>query len=175
MKKLVSIKNNIIVILCVTIVFLSIGFVILSVKVDNLNKNKAIFNVSFSNVRQITSIKGGMVEPGGRLDISKNGKVLHFDVDLYNEHDEIDYEVTITNKGTIPAVVDELIMSPDFSDIDVLKSIEPIVLSVSDISGKLLEPGEDTTIKLSVMYGSGVKSGQKNVTGKIGIISETIS
>ena len=174
MKKLLKIKNNIIVILCVTIVFLAIGFVVISVKMENMIYKKEVFDVSFTDFRQITSIKGGLAEPNSNLAISSNGKILSLNFELYTEHDEIDYEVTITNNGTIAAVIDELVMSPDFSDPIVLQAIDPIVVRMSDISGKLLEPGEETTIKLSVMYNTGIISGKKSVTGKIGIISETI-
>lgn len=174
MKKLLVIKNNIIVILCLTILVLSIGFVLVSVKMERLNNTDDIFDVRFTKVRQITSIKGGIVEPESKLKISKNGKILNFSYNMNTEHDEIDYEVIVTNNGTIPAVIDEIIMSPDYTDTEVASSIKPLVVNVSDISGKLLDPGEEATIKFSVIYNSDVVSGNKSIAGKIGIIAESI-
>lgn len=173
MKKMLAVKNNIIVILCVTIILMGIGFVFVSVKLENIKNMDQTFDVSFTNFRQITSIKGGIVEPSVKLKISDNGKILSFNYDMYTEHDEIDYEIIITNNGSIPAVINELMMSPDFKDNNVLNTISPISVSISDISGKLLEPGEDAIVKFSVIYNSSAFSGHKNINGKIGIISES--
>lgn len=173
MKKLMKVKNNIIIILCFTIILMGIGFVVVSIKMETLKNESEVFSVSFTNFRQITAIKGGIVEPSGVLKISDNGKILNFNYDMYTEHDEIDYEVTITNNGTIPAVINELLMSPDYNDSDISNSISPLYVKLSDISGKLLEPGEEATVKLSVIYNSGVISGHRNVVGNIGIISES--
>lgn len=174
MKKLVAIRNNIIVVLCMTIIVLGVGFVLVSVKMEKLKNQKEVFDVVFKNVRQITSIKGGIVEPQSSIKISDNGKTLNFNFDMYTEHDEIDYEINIINNGSISAMIDELMMSPDYNDSNVALSISPLVVNLSDISGKLLEPGEEATVKMSVIYNSGIVSGQKKIAGKVGIISESI-
>ena len=38
------------------------------------------------------------------------------DFQLYHEHDEVDYEVTIKNEGTLDATIVSLFSSPDFKE-----------------------------------------------------------
>ena len=59
---------------------------------------------------------------------------------------------------------------------EVIKDIAPVVLSISDMSGKILEPGEETTVKISAIYNPGQETEQnkpEKLSGKIGIITES--
>lgn len=171
MSKNISNKNRIIVILCVTIIVMCFGFIILSMKLDNVLNEESVFDVKFSSVRKITSIKGGIEEPKGQVTIDKTGKILYVDFDLLEEHDEIDYEITIKNEGNIGASIIQLFSNYNYSLND--EKLNPIAINLSDISGKLLDPGEETTIKLSVTYDAGNMLGEQKVKGRIGIIAES--
>ena len=179
MKKDNKIKNTIIVILCITIVSMAIGFIVLSMRLESYKNEEEVFDVRFTTVKLLSSIKGGENDPIGHFDVEKTGKILDMDFQLFKEHDEIDYEVTIKNEGTVPATIVSLFSSPDYRSKDVIKSISPVTISISDISGKLLEPGEETTIKISVIYNVpstptvATKSKTMNLSGKIGIIAES--
>ncbi len=180
MKKDGKIKNTIIVILCITIISMAIGFMVLSMRLERYKSEEEVFDVRFTTVKLLSSIKGGEKDPIGNFDIDKTGKILDMDFQLFKEHDEIDYEVTIKNDGTVPASIVCLFSSPDFRSKDVIKSISPVTISISDVSGKLLEPGEETIVKISAIYNASTtptvataKSKTMTLSGKIGIIAES--
>ena len=50
MKSLVKTKNKIIIILCLTIICLGIGFAYLAIELQKVNSTKPYFDVSFTNV-----------------------------------------------------------------------------------------------------------------------------
>ncbi|MBP5678998.1 MAG: hypothetical protein J6X28_04145 [Bacilli bacterium] len=171
-----NVKNIIIVLLCITIIAMGIGFSVLSMTLEGYKNEEEVFDVRFTTVRLLSSIKGGEREPIGHLKVDDTGKVLNMDFSLFKEHDEIDYEVTIKNEGTVEASVVRLLSSPDFRSKEIIKEISPITISISDISGKVLEPGEETTIKISAIYNPGEIPSEKtkfDLSGKIGIIAES--
>lgn len=187
MKNTHNIKNVIIVALCITIISMAVGFMVLSSRLERYRNEEDVFDVRFTNVRRLSSIKGGTKEPIGALEIEKTGKILDMNFRLFKEHDEIDYEVTIKNEGTVEASIVSLFSSPDFRSSDIIKSIAPITISISDISGKILEPGEETTVRISAIYTTKnvptealtpgtiatVVEKEKVLSGKVGIISES--
>ena len=71
LKKLINIRNLIIVILCLTIISLGIGFAILSIELEERSDEKLIFDVSITDVKQNTSIKGGLNSPIAKHSISQ--------------------------------------------------------------------------------------------------------
>ena len=174
-----DIKNTIIVVLCVTIIAMGIGFIVLSVKLEGMKSEEEVFDVRFTSIRLMSSIKGGEKDPIGKFEIEDTGKILDMDFRLFKEHDEVDYEITIKNEGTVEASIVSLFSSPDYRSQTTIKEISPITISISDISGKLLEPGEETTVKISAIYNAlptnSTISKDKvfDLSGKIGIIAES--
>ncbi len=177
MKQKDKIKNIIIVVLCVTIIVMGIGFMFFYMKLDNYKKETNTFDVRFKRIKKLSSIKGGEKDPIGKIKIDSTGKIINMSFQLYQEHDEIDYEVTIKNEGTLEANIVSLFTTPDFTSKNVIKDIAPIVISISDVNGKMLEPGEETTVKISALYNREELSKEKNnplkLSGKIGIITES--
>lgn len=180
--KMPNIKNIIIIVLCVTIISMAVGYIVLSVKLEGYRQEEDVFDVRFTSVRRLSSIKGGQREPSAKLEIEDSGKILDMGFQLFMEHDQIDYEVTIKNEGTVDASIVSLFSSPDYRSKDIIKDIDPITISISDISGKLLEPGEETTVKISAIYTSKagevvpvseVSNVKKELHGKVGIIAES--
>jgi len=171
MKK-ISIKNILIIVLCFALISMSVGFIVLSIKLEALKNNGNIFNVKFSNIKQINSVKGGINNPKGTIDILKNGKILDLNFELFSDRDEIDYEITIKNEGTIDAEISDLLMSPDYTD-EFKDQITPINIVLSDISGKVLEPDEEIVVKLSVLCNG--KSDKKipKIGAKIGLLTSS--
>lgn len=176
----VKTRKGLVIVLCVTIVLLSCGFVFLSMKLNSSLNKEEVFDVSFSDIKQLSSIKGGAIAPNGKLKISSFGKVIDMDFNLFNVYDEVQYEIKISNNGTLPASIVNLMLSPEYSD-----NSHAIKLSLSDVSGKIIDPGEEISAKLSVSYmpvGSssidGVQqraTGEKSLKGKIGILTESIT
>ena len=177
MKKKDRVKNTIIVVLCVTIIFMGIGFMVLSMRLEGYRSEEEVFDVRFTSVRLLSSIKGGEKEPRGTLSIEDTGKILDMDFSLFKEHDQVDYEVIIKNEGTVEASIVSLFSSPDFRSKEMIQSLYPVTISISDISGKLLEPGEETTVKISAIYNSVPEDvlldDKIDLSGKIGIIAES--
>lgn len=171
MKK-VSIKNVLIVVLCFALISMSVGFIILSVKFETLKNKNNVFDVKFSDVRQINSIKGGTSNPKGKIDVLKNGRILDLSFELFKDRDEIDYEITIKNEGTIDAEITDLLMSPDY--IGRFKDdIAPVKIVLSSVSGKTLEPDEEITVKLSVLCNGNSSNKIPKVNAKIGLLSSS--
>ncbi len=178
MSKYIRVKNIVIVALCITVVIMAAGYIILAIEIDKLQNVDSVFDVSFTNVKQISSIKGGSAEPSGSIDIQDSGKSLKMNFILNEVHDEIDYEITIQNRGTMDVALIDLIMSPDFTDFAILQAYDPISISLSTINGRILEPDEEATVKLSVFYNpvsSPSLEGMKKISGKVGILAESIS
>ncbi|MBQ3307252.1 MAG: hypothetical protein IJG68_03550 [Bacilli bacterium] len=174
MNQFIRIKNIVMIMLCVAVIMMAAGYVVLSMQLDNLKQQKSSFAVSFINAKKISSIKGGTKEPIGELKIDKTGKVIGMNFVLYEVHDEIDYEITVKNSGTMSASIMDLLVTPDFTDNTIMKTYSPISMQVSSIGGRILEPGEETTVKLSVFYSNTEsESTMKKISGKIGLLAES--
>lgn len=176
MKKKIDVKNIIIVVLCITIIAMGIGFIVLSLGMEGLKNGEKKFDVRFSSFHKLSSIKGGVENPSGAFEIKNSGKVLDMNFLLYQEHDEVDYEVVVRNAGDMKAKIISLFASPDFSNSEVAKEILPVSIQISDISGKILDPGEETTIKISAFYhpGTNLKTSKFiQVSGQLGILAES--
>lgn len=171
MKKLLNIRKFIIIILSVTIVLMGIGFIVISNKYYNLNNKENSFNVEFINSKKVNSIKGGSTEPTGKISISSSGKILDMKLKLYSKYDELNYEVTVKNTGTIDAEIVDIMMSPDFIK-DYKNTIKPVEITMNDISGKILEAGEETTIKISAKQNDS-SSNISNIKFKLGIVASS--
>lgn len=169
MKK-INLKKSMIGIFIVTIVLLVIGFIIISVKYFNLKSKGNSFNVEFTNIKMSSSIKGSSKEPSGKLEIINNNKELNMNFNLYSEKDELKYDITIKNTGDVNAELVDLLMSPDYLK-DNKSLISPVSMSLTDVNGKILEPGEEITVKLNVLYNSSTMKNEKNIKGKIGLIA----
>lgn len=167
---IINFRKALIVILIITIIIMGLGFIIVSSKYHSLISKTNNFNIEFTKVKKLTSVKGGKSEPTGSLDIKKNGKLIDFNFKLYNENDTLSYEVTILNSGTIDAEIDDIMMSPDYLNTN--KSlISPVSISMTDVSGKILEPGEELKVKINAFYNPSSIKGDKQINGRIGIIS----
>ena len=69
MKNILNIKNSIILVLCITIISMGIGFIVLSIELKSKQKEVNIFDIIYTDVEIISSIKGGKKEPIGKINI----------------------------------------------------------------------------------------------------------
>ena len=169
MKK-INIKKCLITILIITIIVLTIGFITITVKYTSNAKKEIKYNIEFTKIKKISSSKGSSKEPLSKIEITKNGKILDMSFNLYSPKDEIVYEITLKNTGTVSAEITELLMSPNYVE-DNKSFIYPIKMSLTDISGKDLEPGEDAVVKIKLLYDTTDKIEAKTIKGKLGIIT----
>lgn len=139
MKK-VSIKSLIIALLCITIILLAIGFCVLSVRLDSLNKKETSFDVSFKNIKEETTIKGGTNVPICKAVITDDGLSIDMDCKLYTKGDEVAYTITMINNGNLDAKLIKLINN----------NIDGLSIKTTTIENRELSEGEEIKIKVVV-------------------------
>lgn len=171
MKK-ISIRNLIIVLLCITIVLMAIGFGVLSNELNNLKNKKDSYDVVFKQVEEDTIVKGGTTNPFSENEILEDGHILNMNFNMFNQLDEAAYKVTIKNTGTIDAKIIDIIASPDYiNDKNIANTIKPITITMTDITGQILPPGEETTFKVVALYNQTTVKAKKIVPYKLALIT----
>ena len=171
MKKF-GVKNIIIVFLCLTIIFLCVGFALLSKELENVKNKKHEYDVVFESIEKVNSVKGGTYEPVSEAVIVKEGKEIDFKYKLYVTNDEITYNVVIKNNGTYKVKVLDLLESPNLST-GLNKLITPVTITYSDIIDKELEPDEKLDLKIVVTYNpSTMISGLREFSYTLGLITK---
>lgn len=174
MKKMVNIRNGIIVVLCITIIFMGIGFIVLSMELEKKNNSVNNFDVLFIDVTKSSSTKGGKVNPDSDVEIQAGGKELAMNFTLNAAHDEISYNAIIRNNGSLNAVIVDLIESPDYESSKFSNMIDPVTITYNDIIGKELKPGEEVELKIIAYYNPSTISGVRSFDYKLGIISQSV-
>jgi len=176
MKNMIYIRNSLIIILCFTVICMGIGFIVLSVELKKERDKDSSFQVVFSSIEKTSSVKGSSVNPVGKVDIQNGGLSLNMEFQLNAVHDELTYVATIHNSGTIPALIVGLLESPNYSEDRFQKLIFPVTVTVSDIEGKIIPPGEDLSFKIMVYYApSGKESVSRVVPYRIGLLTKSYS
>ena len=161
MKKF-GVKNIIIVFLCLTIIFLCVGFALLSKELENVKNEKHEYDVVFDSIEKVNSVKGGTYEPVSEAVIVKEGKEIDFKYKLYVTNDEITYKVKVL----------DLLESPNLST-GLNKLITPVTITYSDIIDKELEPDEKLDLKIVVTYNpSTMISGLREFSYTLGLITK---
>lgn len=172
MKKMINIRNSIIVILCITIICMSIGFILLSVKLKSKSNNQT-YKVVFSEIKKSSSIKGSSNEPTSTAKIINNSSEIAMNFNLYSIHDEIIYNATIKNEGTIPVEIIDIMESPNYK-LDKYKNlISPITITLTDVKGKIIKPNDTLNLKIIVYYNPGNTNSFKSLDYKIGLITKS--
>jgi len=175
MKKMINFRNCLIAILCITIIFLSVGFVILSIKLKSSEEEKNIFDVSFANVEKKSSVKGSKIEPISNAEISSNNMEVLFNFELSANNDEVVYVANIRNNGTMKAKIVDIIGSPDYTIEPYKNVISPVTVSISDLTDKIIEPGNEVELRVSASYNSNtINNVKKQFIYKIGLITQYV-
>lgn len=156
MKKMM-VKNLIIVALCLTIIFLSIGFGVISMKLDESKDKVSKYDVSVDRVVLGTITKGGNIEPSSTYEIINGDKTVKFMFQLYNPNDGISYSVFIKNKGDISAKIDKVIESLNYNKDELF----PIEIGYDNIDGEILEPNSEVELIITIKYGDGLSKYNK--------------
>lgn len=158
MKSLLKTRDNVIIVLCITIILLGIGFILLSVKLKEKDEFLNVFDVSFVDVTKSSSIKGTTGEPKGDFEFLHNNKEIQFNFLLNSTHDELSYVVVLRNNGNIPCEIIDIMESPNYSVGGSFSHlIDPVSISITDVKGKVLLPEEELPFKIVVYYNPSVK------------------
>lgn len=174
MKKMISVRNGVIIALCMTIICMGIGFIVLSVELEKEKKEASFYDVSFATVEKVSSTKGGKVDPEGNIEILKSGKELDMKFTLNVAHDELAYDVSIKNNGTIPAEIVDLMGSPDYSSYNFSSLIDPVTITTNDIIGREIEPGEEINLRITLYYNPSTLKGSRSFNYKLGLITKAV-
>ncbi len=174
MNNLVKTRNLIIVILCLTIVCMGIGFSFISMKLEKQSAEEPKYSVEITKVLKKTAIQGGLKEPTVSSSITNANQTINLEFNLSSPRDEITYIVIIKNTGNIKAEIINLIESPDYiGDYQEAQKIYPIKISHSDINGKILAPGEMIELKITASYDAIAQSVEVKVPYQISVISKS--
>ena len=171
MKNLLNVRNSVIIILCITIVFMAIGFIILSIEYTK-NRKDASYNVVFTKIKKSSSIKGSNIDPKGEVKILDNATEIDMNITMNSPHDELSYIATIENQGSVPIEIVDIMESPDYKHDTFKKMIFPVTITLSDVKNKVIEPDETLDLKI-VFYYSLTDNGVKNFNYKIGLITKS--
>lgn len=172
MKNLLTIRNAIIILLCITIISLGIGFAYLSMKLEK--QSNLDFNVSFTKITQKTPVQGGTQKPSCKTEIMNSGKTLNMQFNLYTPRDELSYEIIIKNEGTLDAKIINLIEEPDYlNNAGEAKNILPVTISHNDIVGKILKPEEEIKLTINIVYSYSATVVAKQIPYQIHLLVST--
>lgn len=175
MKKLIKNKNLIIIILCITIICLSLGFSFIAFQLKERESKNKIYDVSIVKIKEGTAIKGGAVLPKGESKIKDNGKTAEFSFTLTNPKDSLTYIITIKNNGNLKAKIDGLAESPDYlNDNDQANFILPVIINHNDITNQELNPGEEINLTVTVEFASAGQPTNKIIPYQISILSSCL-
>lgn len=150
MKNKLKMKNRIIIVLCITIIMMGIGFCIVSMNLNEYTSKKQ-FDVSIRTVIPGTITKGGIKEPISSYKLENNNKTVDFYYELENMNDSVTYTVIIKNKGTIDAKIDNIIFSNNSNSND-------IEIKNNNLKNEILRSGEEEELNIEVS----INKNQKN-------------
>ncbi len=174
MKKLINIRNSVIIILCITIICMAFGFIVVSMELKNEKDKVSSFQVAFTKIEKASSVKGSTLEPIGEASIDENKTELHMKFELNAVHDELIYLATIRNKGTLPARIVDIVQSPNYDKETFSRMIRPVSIQLSDIKDKIIQPNEEIELKIVVYYNASTNGGnKKGFQYDLGIIAES--
>ncbi len=167
-------RNNVILALSITLVCVSIGFILLSLDWKNEKEKVSSFYVAFTKVNVLSSIKGSSLEPTGDIKITHKGQVLDMEFVLNAATDELSYDVVITNQGTMTAEVIGLLDVPSYMDKSFQKSISPVEITLSDVAGKVIPAGDSIHLTVKVYYPLKKElTGKRNIHYKVGLLTKS--
>ena len=174
MKNLIKTRNWIIVVLCLTIVCMGVGFAVLSMKLENQNNTGSIFAVEFVKAEKRNQVQGGIQPPTITSSITDANQTINIEFNLYSPRDEIRYRITIKNTGNIEAEIINLIEKPDYAtDSLAANSILPVKISHNNIVGKILPPGEEIELNIIAMFDYNAPQTSVKIPYQISIIARS--
>lgn len=175
MKSLVKTRNWIIIILCLTIICMGIGFAVLSMELENQKNNHPRFSLEFTKAEQRSLVQGGLNTPNVNSSIINSGQTINIDFELYAPRDEIGYKVIIKNTGNVKAEIVNIIEKPDYiNDLSVAQTILPVKISHNNIIGKTLEPEEEVELNIVAIFDYNALPMDMKIPYQLSILTKSI-
>lgn len=139
-------KNTTIIVLCITVICMVVGFIFLTMEWGKVNRDNPVFSVDIISAKQLTPIQGGNISPSINTSITNSNQTVTLNFNLHNPNDEIGCNLTIKNTGTITAEIINLIEKKDYIE------DYPINIKYNNIIGKILEPGEEIELNILASF-----------------------
>ena len=172
MKKMINIRNSVIIILCITIICMAIGFIVISVDYTKNKNTDFSYSVVFNSIKKTSSVKGSNAEPKGEVSINDDSTEIDMHITMNSLHDELSFVATIENDGTVPVEILDIMESPDYKLDSFKKIIDPVKITLSDVKGKVIKPNETIELKIVFYYASQGNT-PKIFDYKIGLITRS--
>ncbi|MBQ2640180.1 MAG: hypothetical protein IJF92_05435 [Bacilli bacterium] len=135
--------NVIILVLSVTIIFIAIGFMYLSIKLNTCSNTKNKYEVKIVKVVKETVISGSNKGVKTDYELADGNKTIKFKFNLKDNKDFISYTVVIKNTGTLPAQIDNIIEKSNYQS-------DMLDIKYNDVIGDIIEPGDEVELSLSI-------------------------
>lgn len=162
-------------ILCITIILLSVGFTLISMRLEEKSSINKVFDVEIVNIQEGTAIRGGTELPTGTSEVTDNGKTANFTFNLTTPKDTLTYIITIKNNGNLKAKIDGLAESPNYlEDNNQANAILPVIINHNDIINQELNPGEEIKLTITVEFSSSGQPMPKTVPYAVSILTSCI-
>ena len=133
--------------------------------------------VERSQGRRITVILG---LPVIRLALADNEEAVKLTIDVYHGTGVLTLTATQScgnelNGLNVPCEIVDVMESPDYNNSELQKLIYPVSITMNNIKGKIIPPGEKYELKIVVYYNvrDNVVSTPKEFTYKIGLITKS--
>ena len=151
-------KTFIILVLLSSVVFMTLGYSLLSSRltINSTNKVTGKWDIQIEKI-EATDIRGNAVSHD--VIISEDNLSAEFTVDLYNVGDYVEYTVVVKNKGNIKAKLNDI-------ETSVSNSNEAIAFSNDALVGKSIDSSESMEFKVRIEV--------KNIDGEIQDSTDTI-
>ena len=138
-------KRNIIIgSLCCLLVFMGIGYAVLSqtLNISGTANMKGTWDIKITDISEAS--RTGKADPGTPT-ISSNGVSASFEANLWMPGDSITYNITVKNNGNIDAALKELVPSVE-------NGVQQVKFSNNAVQGKVLRQKESYTFQVSVVF-----------------------
>ena len=138
-------KRNIIIgSLCCLLVFMGIGYAILSqtLNISGIANMKGTWDIKITDISEAS--RTGKADPGTPT-ISTSGVSASFEANLWMPGDSITYNITVKNNGNIDAALKELVPSVE-------NGVQQVKFSNNAVQGKVLRQSESYTFQVSVVF-----------------------
>ena len=138
-------KRNIIIgSLCSLLVFMGIGYAVLSqtLNISGTANMKGTWDIKITDISEAS--RTGKADPGTPT-ISTSGVSASFEANLWMPGDSITYNITVKNNGNIDAALKELVPSVE-------NGVQQVKFSNNAVQGKVLRQSESYTFQVSVVF-----------------------
>ena len=138
-------KRNIIIgSLCSLLVFMGIGYAVLSqtLNISGTANMKGTWDIKITDISEAS--RTGKADPGTPT-ISSSGVSASFEANLWMPGDSITYNITVKNNGNIDAALKELVPSVE-------NGVQQVKFSNNAVQGKVLRQSESYTFQVSVVF-----------------------